>query len=62
MCRDKVSRYDAESLFGMQMPEEEKIKKAEFVIKNNNSINKLVKSVEILYGELIKKYDFFKNA
>jgi len=55
MCRDKVSRYDAEALFSLQMPEEEKIKRAELVIKNNGSIEQLIKSVEILYSELIRK-------
>ena len=57
MRRDKVARYDAESLFSIQMPEEEKVKRAEFVIKNNGSISQLINSVEVLYGELIKKYD-----
>ena len=52
MCRDKVSRYDAESLFSLQMPEEEKIKRAGLVIKNNGSIEQLIKSVEVLYSEL----------
>ena len=55
MCRDKVSRYDAESLFSLQMPEEEKIKRAELVIKNNGSIEQLIESVEVLYSELIRK-------
>ena len=52
MCRDKVSRYDAESLFSLQMPEDEKIKRAELVIKNNGSIEQLIKSVEVLYSKL----------
>jgi dephospho-CoA kinase len=55
MCRDKVSRHDAESLFSLQMPEEEKIKRAELVIKNNGSIEQLIKSVEVLHSELIRK-------
>jgi len=57
MCRDKASRYDAESLFSLQMPEEEKIKRAELVIKNNGSIEQLEKSVEVLYSDLIRKYE-----
>ena len=52
MRRDKVSRYDAESLFSLQMPEEEKIKRAKLVIKNNGSIKQLIKSVEVLYSKL----------
>ena len=52
MCRDKVSRYDAESLFSLQMPEDEKIKRAELVIKNNGSIEQLIKSVEVVYSEI----------
>jgi len=55
MCRDKVSRYDAESLFSLQMPDEEKIKRAELVIKNNGSIEQLIKSVKDLYSKLNKK-------
>jgi len=57
MCRDKASRFDAESLFSLQMPEEEKIKRAELVIKNNGSIEQLIKSVEGLYSDLIRKYE-----
>ncbi len=57
MRRDKVSRYDAKSLFNLQMPEEEKIKRAELVIKNNGSIEQLIKSVEVLYSELTRKYE-----
>lgn len=57
MYRDKASRYDAQSLFSLQMPEEEKIKRAELVIKNNGSIEQLIKSVEVLYSNLIRKYE-----
>ena len=57
MRRDKVARYDAESLFSIQMSEEEKVKRAEFVIKNNSSIEQLIKSVEVLYSDLIRKYE-----
>ncbi|MCG2757719.1 MAG: dephospho-CoA kinase [Desulfobacteraceae bacterium] len=57
MCRDNVARYDAESLFSIQMPEEEKIKRAELIIKNNGSIEQLIKSVEVLYSKLIRKYE-----
>jgi dephospho-CoA kinase len=56
ICRDKVSREDAKLLFSIQLPEEEKAKLAEFVIKNDDSIEKLEKSVELLYKKLIKKY------
>ncbi|MBA3016959.1 MAG: dephospho-CoA kinase [Proteobacteria bacterium] len=56
ICRDKVSCEDAKLLFSIQMPEEEKAKRAEFVIKNDGSIEQLEKSVELLYKKLIKKY------
>ncbi|MBU1163777.1 MAG: dephospho-CoA kinase [Proteobacteria bacterium] len=56
ICRDKVSREDAKLLFSIQMPEEEKAKRAEFVIKNDGSIEQLEKSVELLYKKLTKKY------
>ena len=62
MRRDKVSRYDAESLFSLQMPEEEKIKRAKLVIKNNGSIKQLIKSVEVLYSKLKKCEKNIENA
>lgn len=57
ICRDKVSREDAKLLFSIQMPEEEKAKRAEFVIKNDDSIEQLEKSVELLYKKLIKNIE-----
>ena len=49
MERDHVSKADAERLLGIQMADDEKEKHSDFVIKNNDSIEVLIKYVDHLY-------------
>lgn len=47
--RDHVSREDAERLLDIQIPDDEKEKRSDFVIENNGSRDKLIKCVDRLY-------------
>lgn len=52
MERDNTSRDAAEALINVQMPDEEKIRRADFVVYNEDSKERLIKSVDILYKKL----------
>lgn len=54
MDRDNVDRSEAKKLLKAQMPDELKIERAHFVLKNNGSKKKLTKSVDILYENILK--------
>ncbi|MDI6687489.1 MAG: dephospho-CoA kinase [Desulfobacterales bacterium] len=56
MDRDDVSREDAEALLNHQLPDEDKAARAEFVIKNDGSFARMIRSVDHLYKDLVKKY------
>jgi dephospho-CoA kinase len=56
MDRDDVSREDAEALLNYQLPDEDKAKRAEFVIKNDGSFVQMIRSVDHLYKDLVQKY------
>ena len=56
MERDDVSREDAEALLNYQLPDEDKAKRAEFVIKNDGSFAQMIRSVDHLYKNLAQKY------
>ncbi len=56
MDRDDVSREDAEDLLNYQLPDEDKARRAEFVIKNDGSFAQTIRSVGHLYKELVQKY------
>lgn len=47
--RDRVSREEAEKLLDIQIPDDEKEKKSDFVIENNGSIDELIKCVDRLH-------------
>jgi dephospho-CoA kinase len=53
--RDGITHDEAENLIKVQMPEEEKVERTEFVIINEGSKEELTKSIELLYKENIKK-------
>lgn len=55
MARDKVSRSDAENLLDVQMLEKDKIARAQFIVKNNGSMARLINSVDLFYEKFIKK-------
>lgn len=56
MDRDDVSREDAEALLNCQLPDEDKARQSEFVIKNDGSFAQMIRSVNHLYKDLSKKY------
>lgn len=63
MDRDDVSREDAEALLNHQLPDEDKARQAEFVIKNDGSFAQTIRSVDHLYKDLVQKYaKDFENA
>ncbi|MBW2090083.1 MAG: dephospho-CoA kinase, partial [Deltaproteobacteria bacterium] len=54
MERDNVSRDQAEELLNVQMPDQEKIERAGFVLPNDGSKEQLIKSVDRLYEKFLK--------
>ncbi|MFO7839219.1 MAG: dephospho-CoA kinase [Desulfosalsimonadaceae bacterium] len=54
LSRDHISREDASALMGIQMPEEEKRRRSEFVIDNSGSLSQTHADVDRLYKELLK--------
>lgn len=62
MVRDHISRDDAEDLLNIQMPDEEKIKRADFVLSNEGSKAQLIRAVDILYENAFKPYEIRKSA
>ncbi len=56
MDRDNVSRDEAEDLINVQMPQAEKVERAEFVLANDCSKDLLIRSVDILFNNFFQKY------
>ena len=54
MERDQTSRDAAKDLINVQMPDEEKIGRADYVVWNEGSMEKLVESVDVLFKTLTK--------
>jgi dephospho-CoA kinase len=54
MERDQTSRDAAEGLINVQMPDEEKIGEADYVVWNEGSMEKLEESVDVLFKNLAK--------
>jgi dephospho-CoA kinase len=53
--RDHVSEADAQSLLGIQLPEEEKVKQSDFVIDNNGDMNQLNEVMGQFYKKLMAR-------
>ncbi len=56
MERDNVSRDEAEDLINVQMPQAEKVERAEYVLANNCSKDLLISSVDLLFNNFFQKY------
>ena len=56
MDRDNISREEAENLLNVQMPNKDKVERAEFVLTNEGSKDQLKKSVDLFYKKFIQKY------
>jgi len=54
MERDQTSRDAAENLINVQMSDEDKIGRADYVVRNEDSMEKLVDSVDVLFKMLTK--------
>jgi dephospho-CoA kinase len=54
MQRDQTSRDEAEDLIKVQMPDEEKIARADYIVSNDGSMEKLMASVDVLFKSLTK--------
>ena len=52
IARDQTSRDEAMGLIDVQMPEKEKIDRADYVVRNEGSMENLVESVDILFNNL----------
>ncbi len=56
MERDGVSCNDAKALLNIQMSDKEKVKRADFVIKNDGSIEYLINSVDSVCEKFFQEY------
>ncbi|MFC1841436.1 dephospho-CoA kinase, partial [Thermodesulfobacteriota bacterium] len=54
MERDKITREKAEDILASQMPIDEKIQYADFIIKNDGLIDKTREQVKLLWDRFIK--------
>ena len=54
MERDQTSRESAENLINVQMPDEEKVGRADYVVWNEGSMENLLESVDVLFKNLAK--------
>ena len=56
MERDSISKKEAKDLLGVQMTDDEKAQQADFIIKNDDNIKKLTRSVDLFYKKLYQKH------
>jgi dephospho-CoA kinase len=56
MVRDNISRDEAENLIHVQMPDKDKIGRADFVLSNEDSKARLMEAVDFLYEKSFKPY------
>lgn len=57
VARDRVTAESARALIDSQLPEEEKIRRSQFVLVNNGSVEQARQSAEDLYGKLMNFSD-----
>jgi dephospho-CoA kinase len=56
MKRDGVLRNGAEDLIDVQLPDDEKERQADFVIKNNGTVEQLRRAIDLFFQEFGEKY------
>jgi dephospho-CoA kinase len=56
MERDSISQKEAKDLLDVQMTDDEKAQKSDFIIKNDDNINNLMRSVDLFYKKLYQKH------
>lgn len=54
--RDSVSKKDARDMLNIQLSQQEKAERSDFVIWNNSGLNELETSVNMLYQKIKKEY------
>jgi dephospho-CoA kinase len=59
--RDSVTRKNASDLLNLQMADQEKIRRSDFVIQNNDSKEQLEKDVKKLYEKILNRERFNQN-
>ena len=52
MERDSISKKEAKDLLDVQMTDDDKAQQADFIIKNDDNIKKLMRSVDLFYKKL----------
>jgi dephospho-CoA kinase len=60
--RDNVTEEKAIALIGLQMPDEKKIKRSDFVIYNSGSQKQLAKDVKRLYKKILEREKWHHGA
>ncbi len=58
MDRDQISQKEAMALMNIQMPEEEKVKKSDFVIDNNGSLKETQILIDRFYENFVDKINY----
>jgi len=53
--RDRVSRDDAEALLKSQLPDKKKVEKSDFLIHNNDDLQKMKRDVDRIYKKILEK-------
>lgn len=54
MDRDNITQNEAEKLINVQISNEVNVERAQFVLTNSGSKKQLIKSVDILYKNILK--------
>jgi dephospho-CoA kinase len=54
--RDKVKEIDAKKMLSLQMPQEEKMKRADHILYNTGTNSELFESVDILFNKIQKEF------
>ena len=57
MQRDNVTQKSAQSLIKIQMPQEEKLRKAKYIIENTEGIDLIYKNTEIIFKKIIENHE-----
>ena len=57
MQRDNVTQESAQSLIKIQMPQEEKLRKAKYIIENTEGIDLMYKNTEIIFKKIIENHE-----
>lgn len=54
MCRDGVTREDALALIDLQMPQDEKFKRAGYIVQNSSGVDDLFENTEKIFNKIVE--------